>query len=175
MRAVVAYESMFGNTHQIADAIADGMRPWLDVDVVAVDDATPLLDGADVLVVGGPTHVHGMTRARTRAAAAQMAEQQHLPVDPSASGGGVRTWLAGVQGGGMRAAAFDTRAHGLAMFTGRASKGIARGLRHHGFTVMAGPKSFIVTGDQRLEADELSRARAWGQLLAAQVAQPVAS
>jgi hypothetical protein len=173
MRAVVAYESMFGNTHQIADAIAQGLRPWLDVDVVPVGEATPLLDGADLLVVGGPTHVHGMSRPRTRTAAVHMAGQQRLPVDAAANGGGVRAWLAGARGDGMRAAAFDTRAPGLALFTGRASSGIARGLRRHGFTLVARPKSFLVNGDQHLVDDEVTRATTWGQLLASQIAQPV--
>ena len=71
MRAVVVYESMFGNTHVIADHVAEGLSGRFDVAVVPVGDATDatLLD-ADLLVVGGPTHVHGMSSRRSRQAAA---------------------------------------------------------------------------------------------------------
>ena len=67
MRAVVVYESMFGNTHVIADHIAEGLRTAAEVTVVAVHDAAvELIDSADLLVVGGPTHVHGMSSQRSR-------------------------------------------------------------------------------------------------------------
>ena len=70
MRAVVVYESMYGNTHLVADAIGAGLRPACDVSVVPVAEAGPaVLAGADLVVVGGPTHVHGMGRASTRKAA----------------------------------------------------------------------------------------------------------
>ena len=65
--AVVVYESMYGNTHLVADAIGAGLRPAFDVTVVPVTQAGPaILDGADLIVVGGPTHVHGMSRASKR-------------------------------------------------------------------------------------------------------------
>jgi hypothetical protein len=41
-----------------------------------------------------------------------------------------------------RATAFDTRIDAPVALTGRASKGITRMLRHHGFTVVADPESF---------------------------------
>jgi hypothetical protein len=70
MRAVVVYESMYGNTHLVADAIATGLATACQVDVVPVERADrQVLDGADLVVVGGPTHAHGMTRASTREAA----------------------------------------------------------------------------------------------------------
>ncbi len=37
MKAVVIYESMYGNTHLIADAIAEGLRTHGEVAVVPVD------------------------------------------------------------------------------------------------------------------------------------------
>ncbi|MDT4956416.1 MAG: hypothetical protein QOD31_215, partial [Pseudonocardiales bacterium] len=65
MRVVVVYESSYGNTHLIADAIGDGIPAGHQVDVVPVSGASQeLVDGADLLVVGGPTHVHGMSRVR---------------------------------------------------------------------------------------------------------------
>src|SRR4051812_34813549 len=50
MRAVVVYESMFGNTRAIAEAIADGMRPFAEVAVVPVSEADESrLEGCDVV------------------------------------------------------------------------------------------------------------------------------
>lgn len=75
----------------------------------------------------------------------------------------------------MLAASFDTRLEGPAVLTGRASKGIARLLREHGFTVVARPESFLVTRDNQLRAGEQDRARAWGRKLAGKVAAAVTS
>ena len=70
MKAVVIYESMYGNTHLIADAIAEGLRTHGDATVVPVGELdAQLLEHADLVVVGGPTHAHGMSRASTRQAA----------------------------------------------------------------------------------------------------------
>jgi flavodoxin len=61
MRAVVVYESMYGNTHLVADAIGTGLETAFDVWVVPVSQADPaVLDGAALVVVGGPTYVHGI-------------------------------------------------------------------------------------------------------------------
>ncbi|WP_410659260.1 flavodoxin family protein [Amycolatopsis sp. lyj-112] len=54
MRAMVVYESMFGNTEQVAKAVADGLAPNAEVDVVNIDDVGSVAE-ADLLVVGGPT------------------------------------------------------------------------------------------------------------------------
>jgi flavodoxin len=60
MRAVVIYESIYGNTHVIADAVAGGLEPGNEVTVVPVTGATQeLLDGTALLVAGGPTHLLG--------------------------------------------------------------------------------------------------------------------
>ena len=70
----------------------------------------------------------------------------------------------------VKAAAFDTRLHGPAALTGRASKGVTRLLRAHGFDVVAEPESFLVTKQDRLEPQETTRAREWGTKLAASIA-----
>ena len=96
MRAVIIYESMFGNTHAIADAIAKGLEPLDTVVMVPVGDAgRERLDDADLLVVGGPTHFHGMSRPRTRkwAAATAQKPKKDLVLDRDAQGPGVRDWL----------------------------------------------------------------------------------
>ena len=85
MRAVVVYESMYGNTHLIADAIGAGLETAFDVRVVAVSQAaTEVIADADLVVVGGPTHAHGMSRATTRRAAVQAADKPvgGLTVEP---------------------------------------------------------------------------------------------
>jgi hypothetical protein len=168
MRAVVVYESMFGNTHRIADAIGEGLRPAYEVVVLPVGDATAeVIAGVDLLVVGGPTHAHGMSHGTTRASAKEMAAKQGLDLDPDAEGQGLRDWFHGVGRLDVaRAAAFDTRAHGPAMFTGRASRGITRALERHGASVVADPESFTITGDNHLELGEFERATAWGAMLA---------
>ena len=67
MRAVIVYESMFGNTHAIADGIGKGLEPMLQVVVVPMAEAgRERLGDADLLVVGGPTHFHGMSRPSSR-------------------------------------------------------------------------------------------------------------
>ena len=170
MRAVVVYESMYGNTHLIADAVAEGLAEIGPVEVVAVDAATEaVLRNADLLVVGGPTHVHGMSTTMSRkAAVADAAEPDgDLVLDPDAEGVGLRDWFDSVGGLPPKAAAFDTRVAGPAAFTGRASKGIAKRLRHHGCEVVAAPMSFLVTKENHLIDDEAAHARVWGADLAA--------
>jgi flavodoxin len=173
MRAVVVFESMYGATHVAAEAIAEGLAPLGDVEVVSVADAANAnVAEADLLVVGGPTHMHGMTSERSRAMAVQAAEKKpDLHVEPSATAGpGLREWLADCEGNGRRAAAFDTRLAKPAFLTGAASHGIARRLRHHGYSLVAEPESFLVTNDGLLVDGEAARARAFGADLAAHVA-----
>src|SRR5690606_14826892 len=70
MRALVAFESMFGNTGLIAEAIADGLARHGEVETAEVGTAPVLLPAeVDLLVVGGPTHAFGMSRPGTRSSA----------------------------------------------------------------------------------------------------------
>ena len=173
MRAVVVYESMYGNTHMIADAIGAGLKAAFDVSVVPVPQASPaVLADADLVVVGGPTHAHGMSRAATRKGAVKAADKPASPltVEPEALGPGLREWFGSLGRFPVKAAAFDTRVHGPAALTGRASKGVTRLLREHGFDVVAEPESFLVTKQDRLEPQETARAREWGAKLTAGLA-----
>jgi len=172
MRAVVVYESMFGNTHVVADRIAAGLRATHDVTVVAVDGATPdVLDRVDLLIVGGPTHIHGLSSHKSRASAVKMAAkpESDLELDPDAEGEGLREWFHHLPKlGAVRAAAFDTRIGSVApAMSGRASKGIARRLRHHGLELAAEPESFLIDEDNHMVGGEDERAVAWGASLAA--------
>jgi Flavodoxin domain len=162
MAAIVVYESVYGNTRQVAEAVAAGLG---EARVLSVQEAVGHVSTADLLIVGGPTHIHGMTTSRSRSAAAQKA-------DPNAGSAmadepGLRDWLADLPRIiNAQAAAFDTRLHGSSLLTGSASHGIARRLRRHGYRVV-GTASFVVTeGEGPLAEGELERAREWGAQLA---------
>jgi len=172
MRAVVIYESMYGNTRQIAEAVGSGLSGECDVAVVPVAEAgRTVISDADLLVVGGPTHVHGIAKPSTRRAAAKAADEPggSLRLEPDALKTGLREWLdsLGKSKVHARAAAFDTRLDGPALFTGRASKAVGRALRHHGYDLVAEPESFLVTKQNRLLPQERERAASWGARLAA--------
>ena len=166
MKAVVVYESMYGNTHHIAEAIAEGLRTTNDdVVVVPVGAATnQLLADADLVVVGGPTHADGLSRENSRKAAvdATRKDGSELELDPDAEGAGLRDWFDGLSELRTNAAAFDTRLDAPPVLTGRASKGIAKRLRGHGSTLVVEPMSFLVTKQSHLVDDEATHARDWG-------------
>jgi hypothetical protein len=171
MRALVVYESMFGNTQAIADAVADGLAARMRVDAVEVG-AAPTVVGDDValLVVGGPTHAFGMSRQATRQDAGRQAERGLV-----SAGIGLREWLTAVSGGsgGVAAAAFDTRIE-RPRLPGSAARAAEKGLRRRGFRIAARPKSFYVTGTQGPLVDgELERARRWADELGATVTRHV--
>lgn len=176
MRAIVVYESMFGNTHAVAQHVAAGIDTVGEATVVSVHDATAaMLAGADLVVVGGPTHVHGMSSERSRAGAVEQAEQDDdLELDPDAMREGLRDWfdgLVGDAGSGRVAAAFDTRVHASPLLTGRASKGISKRLRTHGFELLDEGESFFVDKKNHLEPGEATRATEWGRSVAKAAAQ----
>ena len=175
MKAAIVYESMFGNTQSIAEAIRDGLAGsgTMEVAVMPLAEATPgTLGDVDLLVVGAPTHIGRMTTRKTRemgldaAGRPPKAGTAPFEVAPSVSGPGVREWLNGLPKGRRltRAAAFDTRlSYPLA---GGAARSIARGLRRHGYQVDKRPQGFIVKAAQGpLRDGESERAKAWGAAL----------
>jgi hypothetical protein len=168
MRALVVYESMYGNTHAVALNIAAGLSAMHEVTLVPVTRATPeLVAAADLLVVGGPTHMHGMSSAASRRSAAQTARKPDsgLTMDPDADGPGVRGWFAGIGPGPGIAAAFDTRLSGIPALTGRASRGIAALLKRRGYRLLTAPESFLVSKQNALLDGEAARARSWGAMI----------
>ena len=170
MNVLVTYESMYGNTRRIADAIAEGLG---GADVLALADAgEERVARADLLVVGGPTHMHGMPTALSRRIAAQAAQEDgDLALEPGAAEGpGLRHWLSERSGDGHAAAAFDTRLDRSPAIAGAAARGIARRLHHRGFDLVAHPVSFLVTdAEGPLVEGEIERARDWGASLAAEL------
>ena len=171
MRARSVYDSLYGNTHIIANSIAEGLRDKAcDVTVVPVNRATAeLVRETDLLVVGGPTHMHGMSRTSSRRMAVDAARKpgSGLTLEPVALAPGLREWLHGIgTRQGLAAAAFDTRFEGPAVFTGRASSGIAHRLLRHGCRLVVSPESFLISKQNALIRTEANRAKAWGAALA---------
>jgi hypothetical protein len=169
MRAYVVYESMFGNTQKVAEAIAEGLSEHLEVQISEVgvtDHHIP--EGESLLVVGGPTHAHGMTRPGTR----KSPDVTKRPGGPVSAGLGVREWIKGLgsSDGRIAVATFDTRFDKPVWLTGSAARGAARGLKRLGFRSLAAPQSFFVSGTSGpLRGGELERAREWGARLAVEV------
>ncbi|HEU4320630.1 MAG TPA: flavodoxin family protein [Acidimicrobiia bacterium] len=169
MRALVIYESMYGNTRAIAQAIGEGLASQgVETAVEPVAEADPAkFDGVELLIVGGPTHAHGMSRVSTRQSAVDTADRKAaLSLEGSASGPGVREWLDALPDLEIAAAAFDTRIDAPAILTGRAAKGIDRKLHDIGCRRTVEPESFLVTTENRLVDGEVDRARVWGSMLA---------
>ena len=181
MHVAVVYESLFGSTHEIAEAIAAGItdaRPDAAIDLMRVGEADPdQAARAGLLVVGGPTHMRGMTRAMSRKLGLSIEGKKtpdathdvHDP-EPGAEGPGVRDWLHRLPKAGLghTAAAFDTRlANRMA---GGAAHGIARRLRRAGYRLITDPEGFIVEdAEGPLRAGERERARSWAADLVRQL------
>lgn len=99
MRTLIVYESMYGNTHAVAEAIARGFAPAGDVTTIPVSQVPQQdVSSYDLLIVGGPTHVHGMSRESTRRGAVEAAEkpESNLTLEPDAASTGIREWLDGL-------------------------------------------------------------------------------
>lgn len=164
-RAMVVFESMFGSTEAVARAVAEGLSTGMQVQVASVT-AAPAEVGSDIglLVVGGPTHALGMSRASTRADAVK---QGALP-----TGGpevGLREWIARLSHGSsiVPAVTFDTRVKKRGL-PGSAARTAQKQLRRRGFPIAAPARSFYVGGTPGPLVDgELQRAREWGAQLAA--------
>ncbi len=158
MHAIVVYDTQYGNTEQIARAIAQGLADRGAVDVLAASEAMgrPALP-PDLLLIGGPTQRHGMSPALR-------AYVEALPRD------GIRN---------TRVATFDTRYRMAPLFSGSAAKDAAGRLRRSGCRLIAAPESFFIEhdrppdgekrrhGSEQLEPGELERAAAWARRLAA--------
>ena len=182
MKSLIIYESMYGNTRKIAESIAKGIgsadvgsaetsgASTAVVEVVPASHASEFdLAPYDLVVVGGPTHIHGLSRQRTRQGAIDAAGQPGatLQLDPAASGTGIREWLSTLDAVDSCAAAFDTRLDRSPLITGRASKTIAKLLQKLGCTLIVGPESFLVDASTTLKQGEVVRAEEWGRTLVA--------
>ncbi|QIS12531.1 hypothetical protein [Nocardia arthritidis] len=173
MRARVVYESMCGSTAALAAAIADGLGEYGTVDVVSVAAAGEQPEPTvDLLVVGGPTHLLGMSRPWTRRRTAGHTDAEVV------TDLGIREWLAGAHPAlpGARAATFDTHVPRPARLAGSAARDAAKHLCRLGYALADDPMDFVVDRvGGPLRAGELARARAWARRLARTEAAYLAS
>ena len=172
MTALVVYESMYGSTQAVAEAIADGLSPVGPVNVVEVGVLARSTKGRtlstelDILVVGAPTHAFGLSRANTRQDAADGAPGGVVSFEM-----GMREWITELKVplGGVRFAAFDTKV-ARPKLPGSAAKAADKQLRAKGCRCIADPQTFWVAGKSSgLVAGELESARGWGADLAKQI------
>ncbi len=153
MKALVIYDSVFGNTEKVAQAIGEALGAPDNASVVKVPDVTDdTLTGVDLLVVGSPTRAF-------KATPATMAWIKALPTGRLS---------------GVRIAAFDTRIavadskSGFLKFMvsifGYAAKPILGALTKKGGQAAAEPEGFFVTDSEGpLKDGELERAAAWAR------------
>ncbi len=146
MNAVVVYDTQFGNTEQIARAIASRLETDGIVRLLAVADANGInLTGVDLLVVGGPTQGHSARPVLLQWVKELSPEMLH----------------------GMAVATFDTRVHWPMLLSGSAANTLAKSMRQYGAQFVVSPESFFVTGRKGpLAPGELEHASEWAGTLA---------
>jgi flavodoxin len=151
MKVLIIYDSVYGNTEQIAQAIATALGSHQDVEILRVSDVKPeQLTGLNLLIVGSPTQ-----RFRPTTAIDRLLEK--IPVN------GLK---------GVKVAAFDTRLslsdiessveRFFVKSGGYAAKPIAGRLKKSGGSLIVPPEGFIVQGmNGPLKEGELERAADW--------------
>lgn len=152
MKALVVFESFFGNTEKIARAVAEGLAAHCEVTVLRVADARPeQFKTFDLVVIGSPT-------------------RGFQPSD------GTKALLKALPSGalqGVKVAAFDTRMDvkevNNAFLTfmerifGYAAEPIGKALVKAGGTLVGKPQGYFVHGSEGpLWDGEIERAAAWG-------------
>ena len=161
MKAIVVYESLWGNTATVARAIAEGLGP--DARALSTAEATPaVVAGADLIVAGAPLFAFRLPTDEIRETIRSKANSFAAP--PDLSHPALRTWLAALPPGRGRGAAFETR---MWFSPGGATGAVLRGLKKAGYAPLARGKRFGVAGmTGPLKRGELERAREWGRRLA---------
>jgi flavodoxin len=150
VRTVVIYDTKFGNTAKVAEAIAHGAGTRGSVSVLDTAEAVrPLADRPDLLIVGGPTQKRGTSPALRAFVDALPSSLRGIP-----------------------ASTFDTRYRGATWLMGSAASEAARRLGKAGARLATPPESFFIARggaleSQGLEAGELERAEAWGRQVVA--------
>ena len=161
MKAIVVYESHWGNTAAIAQAIAEGIGPGARAlsTAEAVGDA---LAGVELIVAGAPLLGFSLpTEAMLKGMAANAGRD---PMPPDLSHPALRAWLTALPAGSGAAAAFETR---IWWSPGSAAKTALGLLAQKGYQPAAKMQRFIVQGKYGpLRAGELARAKRWGADLA---------
>lgn len=171
-RIAVVYESMFGNTRRIAEAICQGVSETVTADLTAAHRLDPWPLELDGVIVGAPTHVHGLSTPASRAEARASAKSSRPGVELAASAqvNGVREWLHDSPPDVEFFAAFDTRVDEPRIFAGSAADTIDDALSARGIRRLAKAESFLVDGENHLVEGELERALSWGRQLGGELA-----
>jgi flavorubredoxin len=159
MHAIVVYESHWGSTKAVAQAIAEGIGN--EARVLTTDEATPeLVAEADLIVAGAPVIAFALPRA---SATAQLAADTKAPRPADLSHPLLRSWLELLPAGRGRFAAFETRI----WWSPRGATGtIESRLSKAGYKRIAKAERFVVAGAYGpLRDGELERARSWGERL----------
>ena len=148
MKALIIYDSVYGNTEEIARAIGEAITG--EVKVVRAGEASPSdLESIDLLVVGAPTQ-----GGRATPAVNQFLDRVAEPAIK-----------------GVNVAAFDTRLskRWVGVF-GYAAGRIASSLKKKGGTLAAEPEGFFVEGTKGpLKEGELERAAGWAKGIASAI------
>ncbi|HEX9915565.1 MAG TPA: flavodoxin family protein [Candidatus Bathyarchaeia archaeon] len=141
MKALIVYDSVYGNTEKIAKAIGEGLAG--DVTVIrAGETGAPKIEDFDLIIVGSPIHGGRPTPA-------------------------VQSFIdgAGPALKGKKAAAFDTRiTNWFAKIFDYAAARIADSLKANGCSLVVEPEGFSVNGRKGpLKEGELERAASWAK------------
>lgn len=161
MKALVIYESFFGNTEKIAQAIGEALSFQDEVGVIKVGDVRPgMLTGVELLIVGSPTRAFKATPGVS-------GFLKELPPNSLS---------------GVKVAAFDTRMpmeviespiarsllSVLSKLFGYAAKPIANRLEKKGGQLLVPPEGFFVLGSEGpLKEGEIERAAEWARRIEA--------
>ncbi len=166
MKAIVVYESHWGNTAAVARAIAEGIGPEAQA-MSTAEAAGAAMAGVDLVVAGSPLLGFNLpTEGMLKGMAANAAKD---PTPPDLSHPSMRAWLEALPAGSGRAASFETR---IWWSPGSAAKAILKRLEALGYRPVGKGERFIVEDKYGpLRAGELERARAWG----AELAQAISS
>jgi flavorubredoxin len=161
MRAIVVYESHWGNTAAIAQAIAEGIGP--DARVMSTADATlEVVSDAELIVAGAP--LLGFNLPTDVMVRGLSSETSKGGPPPDLSHPTMRAWLDALPTGSALAAAFETK---ISWSPGSSSKAILGRLKEKGYREAAKPQRFVVKDRYGpLKEGELERAKAWGAELA---------
>jgi len=160
MRAIVVYESHWGNTAQVARAIAEGIGP--EARALNTDEATAsVVADADLVVAGAPIMAFGLP---SEAMVENAGKDPKAPAPADVSHPSLRRWLDGLPPSKAAAASFETK---LRWSPGGATGAIDERLQQAGFrTIAKGHKFWVTTMYGPLRDGEVERARAWGRELA---------
>jgi flavodoxin len=143
MNVVILCDSKFGNTKRLAESMVAGLNDTHEVTLRTAEEGLGPVAGVDVLLIGGPTHAHGASKA-------------------------LKDALSAIPEGSLKAArvaAFDTRIQMARILTGSAASSASKALKRTGAHLVAPPESFFVSRDDPpvLAPGEIDRAKSWAR------------